>query len=59
MSFSGGNPIYSVFFFCCIIRHLELGPDWEWDNQDGGVGKIGSVLNVQGSGIVLVRISMR
>nr|XP_022333380.1 uncharacterized protein LOC111130524 isoform X1 [Crassostrea virginica] len=41
----------SIATGCLVTR----GPDWEWDNQDGGVGKIGSVINVQGSGIVLVR----
>ncbi|XP_078314706.1 uncharacterized protein LOC111131205 isoform X1 [Crassostrea virginica] len=41
----------SIATGCLVTR----GPDWEWDDQDGGMGKIGCVLNVQGSGIVLVR----
>lgn len=31
-----------------------LGPDWEWENQDGGAGSIGSVVTVVINGIVLV-----
>lgn len=37
--------------------HSQLGPDWEWDDQDGGAGNIGSVVAVVGHGVVLVRIS--
>ncbi|XP_034324656.2 uncharacterized protein [Magallana gigas] len=34
---------------------VKRGPDWEWDDQDGGAGNIGSVVAVVGHGVVLVR----
>lgn len=34
----------------------NLGPDWEWDDQDGGAGNIGFVVAVVGDGVVLVII---
>lgn len=39
-----------------LVTCVSLGPDWVWNDQDGGVGNIGSVLNVGSDGIVLVRI---
>lgn len=33
---------------------MFLGTDWEWDDQDGGAGNIGSVISVQGTGFVYV-----
>lgn len=36
----------------CVL----LGPDWVWNDQDGGTGNIGSVLRVGRDGIVLVRL---
>lgn len=35
---------------------FQLGPDWEWDDQDGGAGSIGSVVTVIGDGIVMVTL---
>lgn len=35
--------------------NVTRGPDWVWNDQDGGVGNIGSVLNVGSDGIVLVQ----
>ncbi|XP_065943600.1 uncharacterized protein [Magallana gigas] len=34
---------------------VKRGPDWEWENQDGGAGSIGSVVTVVNNCIVLVR----
>eukprot|EP00105_Crassostrea_gigas_P014652 XP_011431391.1 PREDICTED: uncharacterized protein LOC105331057 isoform X3 [Crassostrea gigas] len=36
---------------CLVTR----GTDWEWDDQDGGAGNIGSVISVHSTGIVIVR----
>lgn len=36
----------------CVL----LGPDWVWNDQDGGTGNIGSVLRVGSDGIVIVRL---
>ncbi|XP_065945130.1 uncharacterized protein [Magallana gigas] len=36
---------------CLVTR----GPDWLWNNQDGGTGNIGSVLTVRSDGTVLVQ----
>lgn len=35
---------------------FSVGPDWEWGNQDGGNGAIGSVYCVRNNGTVCVRI---
>ncbi|XP_065943564.1 uncharacterized protein [Magallana gigas] len=44
-----GNEIIATG--CLVTR----GTDWEWDDQDGGAGNIGSVISVQGTGFVYVR----
>ncbi|XP_056021581.1 uncharacterized protein LOC125652124 isoform X3 [Ostrea edulis] len=38
----------------CLVKR---GPDWEWGNQDGGNGAIGSVYCVRNNGTVCVRWS--
>uniref|UniRef100_A0A8W8I5N5 E3 ubiquitin-protein ligase HERC2 n=1 Tax=Magallana gigas TaxID=29159 RepID=A0A8W8I5N5_MAGGI len=35
--------------------NVTRGPDWVWNDQDGGTGNIGSVLRVGRDGIVLVQ----
>nr|XP_034323560.1 uncharacterized protein LOC105339595 isoform X2 [Crassostrea gigas] len=35
--------------------NVTRGPDWVWNDQDGGTGNIGSVLHVGSDGIVLVQ----
>lgn len=35
--------------------NVTRGPDWVWNDQDGGTGNIGSVLRVGSDGIVLVQ----
>lgn len=36
------------------ILLLNLGPDWQYGDQDGGAGNIGSVFQVAENGIVHV-----
>ncbi|XP_069136817.1 E3 ubiquitin-protein ligase mib1-like [Argopecten irradians] len=31
------------------------GPDWEWDNQDGGEDQVGIVFKIEDSGVIHVR----
>ncbi|XP_062614449.1 uncharacterized protein LOC134276185 [Saccostrea cucullata] len=38
----------------CLVKR---GPDWEWDNQDGGEGNIGSVIRVRSNATVNVKWS--
>jgi hypothetical protein len=33
---------------------FSIGPDWEWENQDGGEGNIGSVYRVTNNATVNV-----
>lgn len=47
---SGGTNVH-IKVIC-----MFLGTDWEWDDQDGGAGNIGSVISVQSTGIVFVRL---
>lgn len=42
------NKVYVRFLYF-------LGPDWEWGNQDGVAGNIGTVLRVDDNGEILVR----
>ncbi|CAG0898529.1 unnamed protein product [Darwinula stevensoni] len=37
-------PLKGIFPSAKVIR----GPNWDWGNQDGGQGKIGSVLDIRG-----------
>lgn len=34
---------------------VERGPDWKWDDQDGGIGKVGVLVNQDGTGWWAVR----
>lgn len=38
-----------------VGSRVVRGPDWEWDNQDGGAGVEGRVLVVRADGWVSVR----
>ena len=41
---------YSVRFGCSKMEFLGVrvvrGPDWEWSNQDGGEGSVGTVVQI-------------
>lgn len=39
---------------CFTFLLLNLGPDWQYGDQDGGAGNIGSVFQVAENGIVHV-----
>lgn len=47
----------SINHFLLYHTVFHAGPDWNWhDQEDGGVGNVGTVISVRDSGGVLVCI---
>lgn len=49
----------AITYICTYIPLLlSLGPDWEWEDQDGGEGNIGSVFRVLNNATVYVCLDL-
>eukprot|EP01041_Mallomonas_annulata_P008644 gene8644-17830_t len=52
------DDMYDCKITTCKVRdRVVRGPDWEWSNQDGGQGRIGTILEIhQGADKKLIRV---